>query len=602
MSSIGTFPPPPPTRSTGYPTGCAAAPLLSTRDGAATVVNNSAFELFGDQILKAGLVTTEQLQEALRRQADLGLKLGEALVELGFVSEEQLLPVFERRLRVPAVKLRDGMIDPLVVRMIPQERAEALCALALFRVRQTLCVAMSEPQNLRQIDEIERVTNLRVRPIFACRPSIRRMIERCYEEGFRVDSVTADLDCAAVEVSEDAVQVELQSGENGDEGSPVINLVSFLIMQALRQRVSDIHIEPGRRHTIVRFRVDGQLREVLRPRRELHPAIISRIKVMAKMDIAEHRLPQDGRVHVVVEGNEIDLRVSTIPTVLGEKVVIRVLDRRRLTFDLDKLGFQPDMLMAFKKLLAKPYGLLLVTGPTGSGKTTTLYSAVELIKSVHRNIISVEDPVEYQLELVNQILVDEAASLTFPAALRSILRQDPDIIMVGEIRDAETANVAVQAALTGHLVLSTLHTNDSAGAVTRLLDMGVASYKVAAALVGVLAQRLVRTVCPECKTTYYPPAELLMAIRYRGDQRRSFFRGQGCPRCHDTGFQGRKGIYELLECDQGLRDLIVKDASLDLLRAWQRSKGARTLFDEGIRMAEDGMTSLDEAMTVAFYE
>jgi type IV pilus assembly protein PilB len=579
-----------------------AAPLLVKQDDNAAATKNSPFELFGDQLLKAGLVSAEQLQEALRRQADLGLKLGEALVELGFVTEEQLLPIFERRLRVPAVKLRDGMIDPLVVRLIPQERAEALCALALFRVRRTLCVAMSEPQNLRHIDEIERLTNLRVRPMFAGRQSIWRMVERCYEEGFRVDSVTADLDCTAVEVSEDAIQVELQSGENGDGGSPVINLVNFLIMQALRQRVSDIHIEPGRRHTIVRFRVDGQLREVLRPRRELHPAIVSRIKVMAKMDIAEHRLPQDGRVHVVVEGNEIDLRVSTIPTVLGEKVAIRVLDRRRLTFDLDKLGFQPDTLVSFKKLLAKPYGLLLVTGPTGSGKTTTLYSAVELIKSVHRNIISVEDPVEYQLELVNQILVDEAASLTFPAALRSILRQDPDIIMVGEIRDAETANVAVQAALTGHLVLSTLHTNDSAGAVTRLLDMGVASYKVAAALVGVLAQRLVRTVCPDCKTPFYPPAELLTAIRYRGDQRRSFLRGQGCPRCHDTGFQGRKGIYELLECDQGLRDLIVKDASLDSLRAWQRGKGARTLFDEGIRMAEDGMTSLDEAMTVAFYE
>ncbi len=305
---------------------------------------------------------------------------------------------------------------------------------------------------------------------------------------------------------------------------------------------------------------------------------------------------------MVVEGHEIDLRVSTIPTVLGEKAVIRVLDRRRLTFDLDKLGFQPETLAAFKKLLAKPYGLLLVTGPTGSGKTTTLYSAVELIKSVHRNIISVEDPVEYQLELVNQILVDEAASLTFPAALRSILRQDPDIIMVGEIRDAETANVAVQAALTGHLVLSTLHTNDSAGAVTRLLDMGVAAYKVAAALVGVLAQRLVRTVCPDCKTNYYPPAELLTAIHYRGDDRRSFIRGQGCPKCHDTGFQGRKGIYELMVCDQDLRDLIVKNASLDVLRAWQRTKGVRTLFDEGLRMAESGITSLDEAISVAFYE
>jgi type II secretory ATPase GspE/PulE/Tfp pilus assembly ATPase PilB-like protein len=254
-------------------------------------------------------------------------------------------------------------------------------------------------------------------------------------------------------------------------------------------------------------------------------------------------MPQDGRVHVLVEGHGIDLRVSVLPTVLGEKVVIRVLDRRRLTFDLDKLGFHEDILDPFKRLLAKPYGLLLVTGPTGSGKTTTLYSAVELIKSVHRNIVTVEDPVEYQLELVNQVQADEAASLSFPVALRSILRQDPDIIMVGEIRDSETANVAVQAALTGHLVLSTVHTNDSAGAVTRLLDMGVAAYKVASALVGVLAQRLVRNVCPECKTTYYPPSALLEAIHYKGDHRRSFIRGQGCLECHDTGFQGRTGIY-----------------------------------------------------------
>lgn len=568
----------------------------------ATGAQSGAFEMLGNQILKAGLVTAEQLEEALRRQKPLGLKLGETLIELGFVTEEDLLPIFEHRLGVPTVKLRDGMVDPEVVRLIPRERAEAICALALFRVRRTLCVAMAEPQNLRHIDEIEQLTNLRVRPVFASRPSILRMIARCYESGFHVDTITADMEATAVEVSEDAIQVDLNVGEITDGGSPVINLVNFLIMQSLRQKASDIHIEPTRRHTIVRFRVDGQLREVLRPRRDLHPAIISRIKVMAKMDIAEHRLPQDGRVHVVVEGHEIDLRVSTIPTVMGEKAVVRVLDRGRLTFDLNKLGFQPDTLVTFKKLLAKPYGLLLVTGPTGSGKTTTLYSAVELIKSVHRNIISVEDPVEYQLELVNQILVDETASLTFPAALRSILRQDPDIIMVGEIRDPETANVAVQAALTGHLVLSTLHTNDSAGAVTRLLDMGVASYKVAAALVGVLAQRLLRTICPDCKTAYYPPADLLQAIHYRGNTRRSFVRGQGCPKCHDTGYLGRTGIYELLECDQGFRDLIVKDASLDALRAWQRERSIRTLFDEGMQMAENGVTSLDEAIRVSFYE
>ena len=558
--------------------------------------------MLGEQLLSAGVINADQLEEALTRQSDMSLKLGEVLIELGFVTEEQIFPFVARKLNVPVVRLRAGMVDPLAVRFIPREKAEALCVLALFKVRNTLCVAMADPQNLQQIDEIERVTNLRVRPVIAHRDSIQRMVERCYEEGFHVDTVTADMDESAVEISEDTVKVDLEFGESSEDGSPIINLVNYLIMQAIRQDASDIHIEPGRRHTIVRFRVDGQLREVLQPRRDLHPAIISRIKVIAKMDIAEHRLPQDGRVHVVVEGREIDLRVSTLPTVLGEKAVVRVLDRRRLTFDLDKLGFSAEILPPFKRLLAKPYGLLLVTGPTGSGKTTTLYSAVELIKSVHRNIVTVEDPVEYQLELINQVQVEEAASLSFPVALRSILRQDPDIIMVGEIRDPETASVAVQAALTGHLVLSTLHTNDSAGAVTRLLDMGVASYKVAAALIGVLAQRLLRNVCPECKTTHYPSAELLDAIHYRGDRRRSFLRGTGCAACHDTGCRGRIGIYELLTCDAELRQLIAQDASLGAIRQLQKERGEKTLFDEAIRLAENGQTSIEEAMRVAFVE
>jgi len=556
----------------------------------------------GEQLLAAELVTAEQLEEALARQGDMGLRLGETLIELGFVTEEDIFPFVGRKLNVPAVRLRDGLIDPLAVRLIPRDKAEALGALGLFKVRNTLCVAMVNPQDLQQLDEIERITNLRVRPVIAHSNSIKRMIERCYEENFQVNAVTADMAESAVEISDDAVKVDLQYGNSDDDSSPIINLVNFLIMQALRHKASDIHIEPGRRRTVVRFRVDGQLREVLQPRRDLHPAIISRIKVIAKMDIAEHRLPQDGRVHVVVEGHEIDLRVSMLPTVLGEKAVIRVLDRQRLTFDLDKLGFSGEVLVRFRQLLGKPYGLLLVTGPTGSGKTTTLYSAIELIKSVHRNIVTVEDPVEYQLEQVNQVLVDEVTALTFPVALRSILRQDPDVIMIGEIRDSETANVAVQAALTGHLVLSTLHTNDSAGAVTRLLDMGVASYKVAAALVGVLAQRLVRNVCPECKTTYYPPADLLKAIHYEGDHRRSFVRGQGCSKCHDTGCRGRTGIYELLMCDQEMRELIAQEGSLVQIRDLLRRQGATTLFDGAIRLAENGRTSLDEAVKVAFFE
>lgn len=560
------------------------------------------FAMLGEQLLTAGVINVEQLDEALRRQNDMGARLGEVLIQLGFVTEEELLPYVGRRLKVPTVRLRDGLVDPLVVRLVPRERAEALSALALFKVRNTLSVAMAEPQNLQQIDELECLTNLRVRAVLASGSSIQRMIERCYQEDFQVDTVTADLDESTVEISEDAVTVDLELADTAEDGSPIINLVNYLIMQALRHGASDVHVEPNRRHTSVRFRVDGQLREVLRPRRDLHPAIVSRIKVISKMDIAEHRLPQDGRVHVVVEGHQIDLRISCLPTVLGEKVVIRVLDRRRLSFDLHQLGFSDDILGPFKQLLAKPYGLLLATGPTGSGKTTTLYSALELIKSIHRNIVTVENPVEYQLELVNQVQVDEATSFTFPTALRSILRQDPDVIMVGEVRDPETANVAVQSALTGHLVLSTLHTNDSAGAVVRLLDMGVAAYKIAAALVGVLAQRLVRNVCPACKTTYYPTSDLLEAIHHEEAQMRSFVRGQGCEQCHNTGFRGRTGIYELLVCDQEMRRLIAHEAAIGEMRQAQRSRGAKTLFDEALRLAENGETSLDEAMRVAFFE
>ncbi|MHB8902854.1 MAG: GspE/PulE family protein [Thermoguttaceae bacterium] len=556
----------------------------------------------GDDLLRAGLITAEQLQEALRRQSTMGMRLGAALVELGFVTEEDIFPFVAQRLGVPCVQLRDGLVDPLAARLIPRSRSETLDALALFKVRKTLCVAMSDPLNLRSTDTIERITGLKVRPVVAHSKSIQRMIQRVYDENFHVDAVTADMEESAVEISDDAVQIDLYSAGQAGESSPIVNLVNFLIMQALRHKASDIHIEPGRRHTTVRFRVDGQLREVLRPRRDLHPALISRIKVIAKMDIAEHRLPQDGRVHVVVDRREIDLRVSVLPTVLGEKVVIRVLDRQRLTFDLDKLGFSPRVLPEFKRLLAKPHGLLLVTGPTGSGKTTTLYSAIELIKSVHTNIVTVEDPVEYQLELINQVMVDEATSLTFPKALRSILRQDPDVVMVGEIRDPETANVAVQAALTGHLVLSTLHTNDSSGAVVRLLDMGVASFKVAAALIGVLAQRLVRGVCPDCKTTYYPPRELLEAIGYKGDARRSFIRGQGCSQCHDTGCRGRTGIYELLTCDGAMRKLIAEEASLADMRNHLRTQNMPTLFDQALELAEAGETSLDEAVRIAFFE
>ncbi|MCA9076294.1 MAG: type II/IV secretion system protein, partial [Planctomycetaceae bacterium] len=429
-----------------------------------------------------------------------------------------------------------------------------------------------------------------------------KLIPRCYEDDFSVDTVTADIDADAVELHPDAIEVDLQDVRSLAEGSPVVNLVNYIIVHAVRQHASDIHIEPGHRHSSVRFRVDGQLREVLRPRREFHPAIVSRIKVMAKMDIAEQRMAQDGRMHVVVERREIDLRCSTLPTVLGEKAVLRVLDRDNVTFHLDALGMREDQLTLVNEMLRKPYGLVLATGPTGSGKTTTLYSAIELIKSVHRNIVTVEDPVEYQLELINQVQTSGTRSMSFANVLRSILRQDPDVIMVGEIRDAETAEVAIQAALTGHLVLSTLHTNDSASAVTRLLDMGIAPYKIAAALVGVVAQRLVRNICPNCRTTYYPTAEYLRMIHYEGDERQVFTKGEGCEQCHDTGFQGRTGLYEVLLANREVRQLISSGADLESIRECYRRIGGRSLLDEGIRLAEEGHTSLEEVVRVAFFD
>jgi type IV pilus assembly protein PilB len=556
----------------------------------------------GQRLLSADLIDAGELEAALSHQVEKGQKLGEALLELGFANEEQLLPFMESQLGIVGVRLREGLLDPVAVKLIPRPLAEKLNALALFRVRDTLVVATEDPQDLDMIDQIEHLTGLTVRPVFAFSVSIQRMQRRAYEEDFRVDAVTADLDESAVELQVEASDVDIASVHDLVDGSPVINLVNYLVLQAIRKMASDIHIEPSRKFGTVRFRIDGQLVEMLRPRRDIFPAIVSRIKVMARLDIAEQRVPQDGRCQVVADGKEVDLRVSTLPTVLGEKVVIRVLDKQRLTFNLDELGVPPDTLGTLKGLLKKPYGLVLVTGPTGSGKTTTLYSALELIKSVNRNIVTVEDPVEYQIELVNQVQADPTRGVSFASALRSILRQDPDVIMVGEIRDAETAQVAVQAALTGHLVLSTLHTNDSVSAITRMMDMGIESYKLAAALIGVVAQRLVRTICPNCQTTYYPRSEFLKALHYKGDMRRSFAKGEGCRECFDSGFKGRTGIYEVLPVTADVRRMIADQAPLETVREWFTQQGYSSLIEGGLRLAEQEVSSLEEVARIAFVE
>jgi type IV pilus assembly protein PilB len=554
----------------------------------------------GESLVGAGIISSEDLETALRTHAQNRNQLGETLLEMGIVDEDSLLLFLGQQAGIPAIRLRSGLVDPVAVKLIPRSKAESLCVLGMFQVRDTLTVAMAEPANLRHIDELSRITGLTIRPVLSMRGSIERMLKNCYEDNFSVDEVTADLDEDAVSIESDAIDVSLADVESLTEGSPVINLVNYIIVQAIRQKASDIHFEPSQASSIVRYRVDGYLREILRPRREFHAAMVSRLKVLAKLDISEHRMPQDGRIHLRVDGREIDLRISTLPTILGEKVVMRVLDKKNVTFYLDKLGMRNEVLGSIKELLNRPYGLLLTTGPTGSGKTTTLYSAVELIKSVQRNIVTVEDPVEYQLDQINQVQVSSAKSMQFSDALRSILRQDPDVIMVGEIRDAETASIAIQAALTGHLVLSTLHTNDSFGAVTRLRDMGIEPFKIAASLLGVIAQRLVRTICPACDIAYYPESEQLDAIRYQGDRRRQFHRGQGCRDCFDTGYRGRTGIYEIFSLDRTAREIITRNGTTDELRINHRKLGRRLLLDEGIYLAEQGRTTVDEVLEVAY--
>ncbi len=553
----------------------------------------------GQRLVHAGLITTDQLESALATQGKGGMRLGETLVSLGLVSEADLLPLVAAQLGFPHARLREGLIDPSVVKCIPRPLAERIACLALFRVHRELIVAMAEPQNLEAVDFLQQQTGYRIRPVLALRGNIERLLARCYEADFQVDAITADLDDGAIELNSEEVQFDTDSLHVMADGSPVVNLVNYLIVQATRQGASDIHIEPAQRHSLIRFRVDGELREILRPRRDLHPAVVSRIKVMSRLDIAEQRKSQDGRFNVLVDNREVDLRVSTLPTVLGEKVVMRILDRKAVTFHLDRLGVPANQLGKLKHVLRRPHGLALVTGPTGSGKTTTLYSCVETVKHSGANIVTVEDPVEYQLELVNQVQVNTARQMTFANVLRSILRQDPDIILVGEIRDAETAEVAIQAALTGHLVLSTLHTNDSVSSITRLMDMGIPAYKISAALVGVVAQRLVRKICPHCRTTYYPTVEQLKLAGYVDAPKQQFARGQGCEACYDTGYAGRHGIFEVLQIDGRMRELINRGAGLDELRSALSTQQGSTLLEEARLTAEHGMTTIDEAIRVA---
>ncbi len=547
----------------------------------------------GDLLVEKELLTADQVNEALELQKKTGKLLGSIVIEKGWASDQDVLQLLSEQLNVPFVRLRSRIYDPDVVKLLDRDIARRLKVLPLFKVRGVLFLATANPQAMPTLDEVEERIGCSVRPILAAREDILRVINEQVPDVDYAGELLSMVD-EDFEVVENTVLDDYSAIDDMAAGSPVINLVNSVIQRAVKDGASDIHIEAFRTHSRIRYRIDGLLYEFQAPRLELHAPMISRLKVMANLDIAERRLPQDGRIRVFTQGRSVDLRFSSLPGIHGEKVVLRVLDKNQTVFDLDGLGMSASNLETFNKLLKSNNGLILVTGPTGSGKTTSLYSALNFLNSIEKNIVTIEDPVEYQMDIVNQNEVRNDIGLGFAKLLKHVLRQDPDIIMVGEIRDHETAEIAVQAAVTGHLVLSTLHTNDSVSAVTRMIDMGVESYLLSSALIGVVAQRLVRTICPSCRTESIAPPNIVERFGWQDRGRVRLSRGRGCPLCYDSGYKGRMGIHETLETDHDLQNLIMSNPGRDDLTAFMERRGIVRLFQDGMERVLEGRTTIEE--------
>lgn len=556
----------------------------------------------GQLLLARGVVSEEQVDRALAEQKDEGHRklLGELLVEMGYCTENQIASALAEAYGVPYAQISPKLCDPKAVEILPREFLESHIVLPLFKVRDRLTVAVNEPTNVFLIDEIERISGCKVQVVCSTSKDIKATLQTYLPAAnvFVIDEILDDEGLEEFTLIENITQ-DISNLEEVAGQSPVVKLVNYLLYNAVRENASDIHIEPDDKKLRVRYRVDGKLYEKMRPPHQMHPAIVSRVKIMAELDIAQRRLPQDGGIHVLVEGRPIDLRVSVMPGNFGEKVVIRVIDPQKILYNLESLGFTYDNLLRFRQVIQVPNGIVLVTGPTGSGKNTTLYAALSELNSEEVNICTVEDPVECNISGVNQFQVSATVGFEFSTALRSLLRQDPDIIMVGEIRDEDTASIAVQAALTGHLVLSTLHTNDAAGAVTRLLDLRVAPYLVSASLKGVLAQRLVRKICPNCKIEYEPPAGLRRRIEAECGDVEKFYRGVGCRKCRNTGHAGRIAIHELFVPDDEIMEMITDHVSTKKLRAQALVKGMIPLRLDGIEKVKAGIVSLEEVLRTA---
>jgi len=559
-------------------------------------------KLLGQEFLDRGLIDEEELRTAVNLQAESREKLGKLLVDLGYVSERDCLSVISEYLGIPVVRPDDYPAVPVIENTLSY-RFMKQCKLVPVSVEDgVLTLSMTDPLDFATLDSVRQATGLQVRPLLGAESEISDVLERLYgSAASTLGRIIEGIDDPNLENLADEIEDIEQLKDLASE-APVIRLVNLLISRAVENRASDIHIEPFEKDLKVRYRIDGILHDVESPPKKLKAAVISRVKIMAKLNIAERRLPQDGRIKLKVLGKDIDLRVSTLPTLYGESVVMRILDKSNTSlYDIRKLGFPEDSLRAFEAILRRPHGMLLVTGPTGSGKTTTLYSALDVINEPDKKIITIEDPVEYQMNGVNQIHVQSQIGLTFAAGLRHIVRQDPDVIMIGEIRDLETAEIAIRAALTGHLVFSTLHTNDAASAIARLVDMGAEDYLIATSLLAVLAQRLVRVICPACKTEAFPVPEMLDEIgfpRGEGFRQSRFFEGRGCDKCSRTGFAGRMGIYELMSMNDDLRKLTIGKADSNVIRRKAIESGMRTLRDDGWLKVSQGVTSLSEVLRV----
>jgi len=540
-----------------------------------------------EKLIGFKIISAEDLKRGKNEAAKRRTPLLQTLFSLGIVEKEDVYEIEAEDMGTVYVDVSNYIADKSLKEVFPQEMAQNFKVLPLFKLRDTVVIASAEPTNVVLLDRLSYIFSATVEFVYSLAEDIERAINNFYGRGDSAETLIRSLEEAG------------RSGgaELAGEESPVTKLVDLIITQAVRDRASDIHIEPEEDFLRIRFRIDGVLHEIPSPPKNLELPLISRIKVLSGMDIAESRIPQDGHTQLEVDGKTIDLRVSTLPTITGENVVMRILDTSSVLIGLDKLGFSEEDQKKFEEIITRPYGIILTTGPTGSGKTTTLYSALTFINSLDRNIITVEDPVEYRLGLIRQVQINPKTGLTFANGLRSILRQDPDVIMVGEIRDLETAIIAVQAALTGHLVFSTLHTNDAPSAVVRLENMGVERFLVSASLIAVMAQRLVRVVCPECKEAYKPEAGLLRKLNIE-DKNVKFYKGRGCDFCKGTGYRGRKGLFEIMTLDDELKEMIIGGASVIELREKARSKGMKTLKEDGVNKVLAGITSIEEVFRV----